>query len=357
MGNMRAAVLLGHKMKICRDTHIFLARILPALLLILAATHAKAQEDFFAGQTVVLISSSDAGGTAGTYARIVSDFLGRHIPGEPTVVIQFMPGAGGMVGANYCYNRAFKDGTMLCSIQPGLPQLQRLDPRSVRFDATEFNYLGRTSSTNSGIYVRSELPVMNLLDVRDHEVILGATGRAADTFVDPTVINSVLGTKFRIILGYPGGGEIDYALENGEIQGDAGPVLSVFLRRQSWIDNDEIRFIVQTGERRHPRLPDVPLLTEFARNDEERAMFEFLSLRSDIGYTLLAPPGVPEDRVAILRQAMADTLADPDFLRAADALHLDVIPATGEEVEAAVARVFATPDPVVERMRAALDIE
>ena len=241
-----------------------LALLLPALAL--AAPQARAQGNFFAGQTIVLISSSDAGGTAGTYARMLSEFLGRHIPGEPTVVIQFMPGAGGMLGANFCYNRAPKDGTMLCSIQPGLPHLQRLDPRGVRFDVTEFNYLGRTSSTNSAIFVRSALPVMELLDVREHEVILGATGRAADTFVDPTVINSVLGTNFRIILGYPGGGEIDYALENGEVDGDAGPVLSVFLRRQNWIDNDEIRFLVQTGTRRHPRLdsrrPRVPAVAE-----------------------------------------------------------------------------------------------
>jgi tripartite-type tricarboxylate transporter receptor subunit TctC len=330
--------------------------LLPALVLLLAAGPSRAQENFFAGQTIVLISSSDAGGTAGTYARLLSEFLGPHIPGEPTVVIQFMPGAGGMVGANFCYNRAPKDGTMLCSIQPGLPHLQRLDPRGVRFDVTEFNYLGRTSSTNSAIYVRSALPVMQLLDVREHEVILGATGRAADTFVDPTVINSVLGTQFRIILGYPGGGEIDYALENGEIDGDAGPVLSVFLRRQNWIDNGEIRFLVQTGTERHPRLPETPLLTEFASSEAERAMFEFLSLRSDIGYTLLAPSGVPEERLAILAQAMADTLNDPAFRSAAERLSLDVIPASRAEIGEAVERVFETPDDVVERMRAALEI-
>lgn len=343
-------------MTIPRLSRSFLSRLAFALALF-AAPHAGAQENFFAGKTLVFISSSDAGGTAGTYARIVSDFIGRHIPGNPTVVIDFRTGAGGVAGANYCFNVAAKDGTVMCSIQPGLPHLQRLDPGGVRYDVNEFAYLGRTSSTNSAIYVRSELPVMTLLDVRDHEVILGATGRAADTFVDPTVINSVLGTRFNIIVGYPGGGEIDYALETGEIQGDAGPVLSVFLRRQSWIDNDEIRFLVQTGESRHPNLPDVPLLTEFARNDEERAMFEFLSSRSDIGYTVLVPPGVPEDRIAILRQALADTLVDPDFLRAANLLHLDVIPASGEAVEAAVSRVFATPDAVIERMRAALSIQ
>jgi len=354
---MRAAILRPVQSMPFKSVRMPFMRLLPALAIGFAAAHANAQENFFAGKTMILVSSSDAGGTAGTYARIVSDFIGRHIPGNPTVVIDFRPGAGGVVGANYCFNGAPKDGTLLCSIQPGLPHLQRLDPDGTRFDVTAFTYLGRTASTNSAIYVRAELPVMELLDVREHEVILGATGRAADTFVDPTVINSVLGTKFNVILGYPGGGEIDYALESGEIDGDAGPVLSVFLRRQSWIDNSEIRFLVQTGEQRHRNLPDVPLLTDFATNDDERAMFEFLSLRSDIGYTLLVPPGVPGDRIAVLRQAMADTLADPDFLATARTLHLDIIPASGEAVEAAVARVFATPEGVVERMRAALAVQ
>jgi len=325
-----------------------------ATLCLTAAASAQPAAEFYRGRTVELISSSDAGGTAGTYARFVSDFIGRHIPGRPTVVIQFMPGAGGVVGANHCYNRAPRDGSVLCHIQPGLPHLQLLDPRSVRFDVAKFSYLGRTSSTNSAIYVRSSVPVNTLLDVRDHEVIMGATGRGADTFIDPTVINSVLGTRFRIILGYPGGGEIDYALESGEIEGDAGPVLSVFVRRQSWIDDGMIRFLVQTGAARHPRLPGVPLLQEFARDDDERAMFGFLSLRSEIGYTLLVPPDVPQDRVAVLRRAMADTLADPEFLARAEALKLDVIPASAEEVEAAVARVFATPPHIVARMREAL---
>ncbi len=319
-------------------------------------TAVAADEGFFAGETITLISSSDAGGTAGTYARIVSDFLGRHIPGAPVVVIQFMPGAGGVVGASYCSNRGTKDGLTLCHIQPGLPHLQLLDPGGARFDVNAFTYLGRTSTTNSAIFVRSENPAMSLEDVRTHPVILGATGKAADTYIDPTIINSVLGTKFELIVGYPGGGEIDYAIETGEIEGDAGPVLSTFLRHQNWVDDGMIRFLVQTGTTRHPKLPDVPLLQEFAQNDDERAMFDFLSLRSEIGYTLLVPEGVPAPRIAVLRQAMADMLADPEFLATAARIKLDVIPASGEAVEASVARVFATPPEVVERLRTALEI-
>jgi len=327
-----------------------------ASLLALPVVAHAAEDSFFDGKVITLISSSDAGGTAGTYARLASDFLGRHIPGEPTIVIQFMPGAGGVVGANYCANRGTDDGLTICAIQPGLPHLQVLDPATARFDVQAFQYLGRTSSTGSAIYVKSESEAMTLEDVRIHPVILGATGRAADTYIDPTIINAVLGTQFELIVGYPGGGEIDYAIETGEIEGDAGPVLSTFIRHPDWIDNGRIRFLVQTGASRHPRLPDVPLLTEFAETAEDRAMFDFLSLRSEIGYTLLVPDGVPAERVTILRAAMAGMLADPEFRAAADRIKMDIFPATGAQVEASVAKVFATPEPVLMRLRAALDL-
>ncbi len=318
---------------------------------------AQTAEDFYRGRNVTLVVSSDAGGTTGLYGRTIGQFLGRHIPGQPTVVMRFMSGGGGIRGANYCYNVAPKDGSVICHIQAGLPLVQLVNPRGVRYDVRDFSYLGRTSSTNSGIFVWHTVPVESLLDARNHEVVLGASGRGSETYIDPTIINNVLGTKFNVILGYAGGGDIDLALERGEITGDAGQVLSVFVRKQYWLEDGLIRFLVQTGQSRHERLPDVPLLQEFARNDEERAIFEFISSRADIGMTLLVPPQVPETRVAALRQAMADTLADPDFLAAAAERNLDVVPASAEEVEATVRNVFDTPAPVVERIQAALEGE
>jgi tripartite-type tricarboxylate transporter receptor subunit TctC len=339
----------------------FPSRIAWALVLAMHAglggAQAQSVEDFYTGRNVALVVSSDAGGTTGLYGRTIGEFLGRHIPGQPNVVMQFMSGGGGIRGTNYCYNIAPKDGSVICHIQAGLPLVQLLNPRGVRYDVRDFSYLGRTSSTNSGIYVWHTQPVETLLDVRDHEVILGASGRGSETYNDPTIINNVLGTKFNVILGYEGGGDIDLALERGEITGDAGQVLSVFVRKQYWLQDGLIRFLVQTGRTRHERLPDVPLLQEFARNAEERAVFEFLSSRADIGMTLLVPPDVPDERVSALRQAMADTLADPDFLAAAEQRNLDVVPATAEEVEASVRSVFETPAPVVERIRAALELE
>jgi len=323
----------------------------------IASAQAQSAEDFYSGRNVNLVVSSDAGGTTGLYGRTIGEFLGRHIPGQPTVVMQFMSGGGGIRATNYCYNVAPKDGSVICHIQAGLPLVQLLNSRGVRYDVRDFSYLGRTSSTNSGIFVWHTVPVETLLDARNHEVVLGASGRGSETYNDPTIINNVLGTKFNVILGYEGGGDIDLALERGEVTGDAGQVLSVFVRKQYWLEDNLIRFLVQTGRTRHERLPDVPLLQEFARNDEERAIFEFISSRADIGMTLLVPPQVPDDRIAVLRQAMADTLADPDFLAAASERNLDVVPASAEAVETTIQEVFNTPAPVIERIQAALEGE
>jgi tripartite-type tricarboxylate transporter receptor subunit TctC len=319
--------------------------------------HADAVADFYKGKDVTVIVGSGAGGTNALYGRTIAAHLGRHIPGNPNVVAQFMPGGGGVKAANYFYNVAPKDGTVLFHPQSAHAQAQVLGSKGVKFDVRKYSYLGRTASQNSGIFVWHTVPVKALMDVRMHEVIIGASGRGSETFQDPTIINSVLGTRFKVITGYKGGGEMDLALERGETNGDAGPILSVFVRKQHWLQQNLIRFLVQTGAERHPKLPDVPLLTELARNDEERAVFAFMSAKATIGRTLVAGPGVPPERVAALRKAMADTLNDPKFLEEAKQRHMDVLPASPQEVEAAVKVVFDTPPAVITRVKKALDLK
>ena len=328
-----------------------------AALACVSGARADAVADFYKGKDVTIIVGSGAGGTNALYGRTIAAHLGRHIPGNPNVVAQFMPGGGGVKAANYFYNVAPKDGTVLFHPQSAHPQAQVLGSKGIKFDVRKYSYLGRTASQNSGIFVWHTVPVKTLMDVRNQEVIIGASGRGSETFQDPTIINSVLGTKFKVITGYKGGGEMDLALERGETNGDAGPILSVFVRKQHWLQKDLIRFLVQTGAERHPKLPDVPLLTELARNDEERAVFAFMSAKATIGRTLVAPPGAPADRVAALRKAMADTLKDPEFLAEAKKRNMDVLPATSEQVEAAVAVVFNTPPPVIARVKKALDLK
>jgi tripartite-type tricarboxylate transporter receptor subunit TctC len=342
-----------------RSSVVSAVSILGMAIALAYGAHARADAvaNFYKGKDVTVIVGSGAGGTNALYGRTIAAHLGRHIPGNPNVVAQFMPGGGGVKAANYFYNVAPKDGTVLFHPQSAHPQTQVLGSKGIKFDVRKYSYLGRTASQNSGIFVWHTVPAKTLMDVRTHEVIIGASGRGSETYQDPTIINSVLGTKFKVITGYKGGGEMDLALERGETTGDAGPILSVFVRKQHWLQKNLIRFLVQTGAERHPRLPDVPLLTELARNDQERAVFEFMSARATIGRTLVAGPGVPADRVAALRKAMADTLKDPAFLAETEQRHMDVIPASPQEVEAAVKVVFDTPPEVIARVKKALDLQ
>ncbi|MPY68978.1 MAG: hypothetical protein GEU92_02710 [Alphaproteobacteria bacterium] len=341
-------------------------RYIPAASLALAAAlfattaavaQSKPPDEFYKGNTVTVVVSSGSGGENALYGKTIGGFIGRHIPGKPTVIMQYMPGGGGIKGANYCYNVAPKDGTILCHLQYSLAQTQLLGMPGVKFDVTKFDYLGRSTSSNSGIYVWHSTPPKTLADVKKHEIIIGASGRGSETFTDPTLINAVLGTKFKVILGYKGGGDMDLALERGEVNGDAGPAISVFNRHRHWVDNNKIRFLVQSGEKRHPLLPDVPLLTELAETPDQKAIFAFLSSRAAIGRTLVASPGVPADRLAALRKAYRDTVHDPAYVKEAKRRGLDVIPASHEEVETLVREVLATPPETVRKVKTALGIK
>ncbi len=342
-------------MKSFRASSLFF--VLGTLAALAPQAYGDAVADFYKGKEVKIIVGSGSGGTNALYARTIGDHIGRHIPGNPTVIVQSMPGGGGIKAANYFYNVAPHDGSVLFHPQHSHPQAQVLGQKGVKFDVTKYYYLGRTASANSGIFVWKTVPVKTLMDVRGTEVIIGASGKGSETYTDPTIINSVLGTKFKVITGYKGGGEMDLALERGETTGDAGPILSVFVRKQHWLKDDLIRFLVQSGDARHPKLPDVPLLTEIARNDEERAVFEFMSARAKIGRTLVAPPGTPSDRVAALRKAMADALADPKLLAEAKKRNVDIFPASWRTVEGYVKGVLNTSPAVVARLKSALDLK
>lgn len=312
---------------------------------------------FFSGKTIPVIVNAGEGGVNGLYARTVAEHLGRHIPGNPTLIIQFVPGAGGTTGANHCYNLLPKDGSALCHLLMATAHAQVLGQTGIRYDAQKFTWLGRTATANSGAYVWHTEPVKTLMAVREREVILGATGRGSESYTDPTIINAVLGTKFKIILGYRGGGDLDLALERQEIKGQSGPLISVLTRKLQWLENKQVHYLFQSGTSPHPHplLKGVPLLTSFARNEEERQIFEFMSSRADIGRTYSGPPGIPAERIAALRKAFMDTMKDPKFLADAKKRRIDVMPADHTVVERHIAAVLNTPKSVIARAKAALD--
>lgn len=329
-----------------------LAAIVAAAALALAGvTGARANEPFYAGKTVRVLIPADAGGVYGLYAQVAGPHLRRHVPGNPEIVPQYMPGGGGITAANHLANVAPADGTVLAMPHDSLVLYQMLRPDNVKYDVRRLAWIGTIGGLASTISVWHTSPVKSVADATKTKAILGATGRGSYMYMVPRLMNVLLGTQFEMVTGYKGVAEIDIAMERGEVQGRGGSWLSWKSTRPDWMQGNKIVHLVQIGHRKADDLPDVPLLVDLGRTEEERQMYRFVSSIGVIGRGLVLPGGVPAERVALWREAFAQTIADPAFLADAKARLIDVEPIPGAEVERAIAEVLATPQPVVERLR------
>jgi tripartite-type tricarboxylate transporter receptor subunit TctC len=312
------------------------------------AVHADEVEDFYAGKQVSLYIGYTAGGGYDTYARVLARHIGKHIPGNPTVVPQNMPGAGSLTLANYLYNIAPKDGTVFGTIGRGLAMEPLLGGAGTRFDATQITWIGSMNNEVSVCVSWYTSPVKNVEDMRAHELIVGGTGSGSDTDTFPVVLQKLLDLRIRLISGYPGGSDVLLAMERGEVDGRCGWSWgSVLAVRPEWLAENKISVLLQMALTKHPDLPNVPLVTDLARNDDERAAMELIFARQVMGRPYLAPPGIPEARRAALRRAFDATLQDPEFLEDARRIDLELNPVTGEEIETLIRRIYAaTPTAV-----------
>ena len=319
-----------------------------------APAQADAVADFYRGRAVTILVPSGSGGLNALYARTVGDRLGKHIPGQPKVIYQYMPGGGGVKGTNYCYNIAPKDGSYICEPLNPLGLAQLLRPKGIKYDANKFHYIGNTSMQNGSFAVWHTVKIKTLMDARNTEVIFAGTGKGSESYYDPTIVNNLFGTKFKVVMGYKGGGSLDLSLERGETFGRAGPLLSWGVRKAHWLKSGKIRILAQVGIKRMPGYANVPLLTDFAKTDEQRQILTLISSRAAIGRPLVVPPGTPSDRVAALRKAFIATMKDPAFLADAKKRKLWTEWTSGEDVQKVVARMMATPKPLVAKAKKAL---
>jgi tripartite-type tricarboxylate transporter receptor subunit TctC len=308
------------------------------------AGSAQTPSDFYKGKNLDLYIGYSAGGGYDVYARALARHLSRHLPGNPTVVPKNMPGAGSLVLANWLYNVAPKDGTAIGMIGRGTGFDPLLGSTKAQFNAANFNWLGSMNDEVSACVAWHSSGVNTLEQITQKELTVGGTGPAADTDQFPKVLNATLGTKFKIIPGYPGGNDIDLAMERGEVMGRCGwSWSSVIATHQGWIDEKKINVLVQLSLNRHPDLPNVPLVTDLARNDEQRQIFKLVFARQPMGRPFLAPPGVPVERVAALRAAFMSALGDREFLAETSKMKLEINPVSGEAVQAIVQEVYQTP--------------
>jgi len=334
-----------------------LARGLTTVLLAVAplsAGSAQTPAEFFRGKTVDLYIAYTAGGGYDLYARLVARHLGRHIPGNPTVVPKNMEGAGGLRLANWLYSAAPKDGTALGATSRSVAFEPILGNKGAQYDASRFTWLGSANDEVAVGISWHTSGVSRFEELFTKELTVGSTGTADDTYQFPRLINNVLGTKMKIITGYPGGNDISLAMERGEVGGRGGwSWSSVKSTRMSWVTEKKIHILMQISLAKHPDLPDVPLITDLAKTDEHRQIFRLIFARQVMGRPFQGPPGIPADRLRVLQKAFMDTLKDKEFLAEAEKGKFEINPVAGEALEQLVAEAHKTP-PAVAAKAAAL---
>ncbi len=326
--------------------------VMTAALLLCVTPPAAAESvaDFYKGRTINIIVGFGPGGGYDLYARVLGRHLGRHIPGRPSVTVQNMDGAGSVRAANYVYASAPGDGTVIAAVDQNSPMYQLLGGAGAQFDAVRMQWLGSIANSNGIVYTWHASGIRTIDDARAREVPLGAPGTTSDSYIYPTIINDLLGTRFKPISGYTGTGQINLAIERGEVQGRGGiSWVSLKAGSQTWLEGKKINLLVQIGLRKEPDLPDVPLLNDLVQSADAGKIVELITLPTALGHAHWVAPSVPPERVEALRTAYAATLQDAEFLDEARKLNMETRPQTGAQVDALVKQVAATPKPVIDK--------
>jgi tripartite-type tricarboxylate transporter receptor subunit TctC len=309
-----------------------LAFALATIQLSAPASVAKA-DDFYKNRQMKLVIGTGIGGSYNHVARTVARHLSRNIPGGPTIIAQNMQGASSSKAANFVYNAAPQDGSVLLAVVQTLPQNQLFGFKNVKYDVSKFHWIGNPGSSAVLFAVWHRSPVKTIDDAKSHQVVFGAASARGTDGLLPVVINNVLGTKFKIVTGYKGSGVV-LAIERGEIEGRGGLSWGGWQSlRPDWIRDGKIRFLLQFALKAEKDLPNVPLAIDLAKTDEQRQILRLFSTAPTLGYPLLTGPGVPADRVALLRHAFRRTMGDPRFLADAKRSGVHVAPTYGEELQ------------------------
>lgn len=324
---------------------------------------AQAQDDiarFYAGRTITIVVGSSAGGGYDLYARLLSRFMGRHIPGNPSFVVSNMPGAGGNVAAAHIANVAPKDGTAIGAIFMGTvvdPLFSAAGARKTH-DPTKFHYIGNANKDYYVCLVRTDAKVNSLDDLLTKELVVGASAGGASTRDFPLLLKNVLGLKFRIVAGYPGTRQINAAIEKGEVQGGCGQSWSsMSATYPHWFKNDLVRVLAQEDPEGYPDLNarGAPLARSYAKSDEQRRILDLVYSQTEFGRPYVVAQEVPADRVGVLRKAFMASFNDPGLKAEAEKMQVDVIATSGEELQKKIIEVYATPADIVEKTRKALE--
>ncbi len=324
-----------------------------ALALTLGApASGRAQTSETIDKPVTIYVAGTAGGGIDLYGRLVARHLGRHIPGNPTVSVQVMPGAGGIRAAKFLADVAPRDGTAMTTFAGG-PILEPLiGARDPGYDISKFTWIGAITKDVSVCMAWAQSPFKTIDDVKKQQMVVAGTGAGSDTDIYPVILNQAIGTKFKVVTGYLGTQETLIAMERGEAHGRCGMSLSSLKStKPDWIRDHKVNLLIQFALEKSPELPDVPLVFDLLKNEEDRQTFELQVGPTAMARPFAAPPGLPPGKAALLRRAFDATMKDPEFVAEATKMQTDMRPSTGEEVQKLVSHIYATPRPVIERVK------
>ena len=307
--------------------------------------------DFYRGRKMDMVIGYSPGGNYDLYARFIARHLGDFIPGSLIIISRNMPGGGSRTAAAWLYSVAPRDGSVLATFDQALPIAQALRDPSLRFDVKEFNYIGNPARENNTVTAWHASGVKTIRDALEREVTVGSTGASTSTQY-AVAMNALIGTKFKLVTGYPGGNDINLAMERGEVAvRGSNSWASWKSTRADWLRDGKINILVQIGLKRAPDLQDVPLLIDLAQNDEDRAVFRLISAPTALGRPIVTSPGAPAERVQLLRQAFDRMIADPKFLEAAEKEKFEIDYVPGQEMQQVVAEIADAPESVRQRLK------
>jgi tripartite-type tricarboxylate transporter receptor subunit TctC len=326
-----------------------LAVVAAASLALAAPAGAQSNTPFYRGKQVRMIIPAGAGGGYDTYARVLAHHLDRHIPGNPGIVNQNMPGASGMLATNWAASVAPKDGTVVVATYNALLLEPLFGNPAVKYDTRELEWVGSMGKQQQICVTWNASPIKTIDDAKQREVIVAATGATGNSATMPKLLNAMLGTKFKVVTGYSTS-ESRLAVERGEAEGICGLSFSTLkASNPDWIENKRINVLVQTGTKPQPGLPEVPLLIDLVANADDKKVLEILAYPEEMGRPIFMPPGTPKPLVETMRRAFDATMKDPVFLAEGEKSRLELDPVTGEEMEQMIGRAFATPKQILQR--------
>lgn len=311
--------------------------------------------DFYRGKSIQLMIAYSAGGGYDIQSRLLARYMPRYIPGNPAMVPVNYPGAGGLRLANHLYNAASKDGTVFGSLARGASTAPLLDSKGIAFDPRRYSWIGSISDEVSVCASWHASKVKTFNDLMTTPFVAGAPGAASDAATYTKMIKNIFDAKIKVVNGYPGTNEITIAMERGEVDGLCGWVLgNINASRPDWIPQKKINILMQLSTRRSPALPDVPLILDLARNEKEKQIFALMFSRQQMAWPFAAPPDVPADRAAALRQAFDATMKDPGFIADTKKQSFSVDPMSGVEMDGLIKQLYATPSDVIAAAQASI---